>query len=510
MTILKLAGPISTRATSGRCEVFRRYLKSKVWASFLFALSALAYPGYAQEGMEARFQALLGAEGDEYVRLRNEFLADKEAAKAFLTEKREQGQGKSLAEVLLEILEERLDRGQIIREKIDTFKDFQVGEFYNRCGAFSVVFLTVRFEEEPMLLVEALWKHNELYDLFPGALSRRKAFLVGPLSLLNERRASPIIVRQFRENNQLGTISQLGRALRGLGSPEDVKGITQTIIESEATMASDDIDDMGHYSGDVLALAIKWIGDHTCVDILREASEEAKSERWKGEFEQLADFLANKDPENNERSAMARARAFELGSIRRVPAVLHWVSKNADAVFGPIFSGMPYAEYEGTAIKIDYQEIAGHGSCVYVEATSVDRISDCDLTAGLMTLGPDWHGSRFECKPDHAKSLQLDSVRLHKCIDGWFTESYDLATAVVVCDYGLLAATLYEVPKEDKKESKRLPREIVVEVADFFVKEMHDAMEGWREELLNTPPEDLEWWDRKMAEEIRKASTETR
>jgi len=485
------------------------HLTRKIVTLLLLAFSALAQPGHSQEGMEAKFQALLRAEGEEYVRLRYEFLANEEAAKAFLFEKKRQVQGKNLSSVLVAILDERLERGEIIEQKIETYAEFQVGDVFDRFLTLQSNVLTARFEEEPMLLVEILWKENKLgIPLFMR--EERRMFFAGVLWLLGEKRASPVLVEMLGEKHDWRGAEKLGKVLRGLISTEDVQGIIGIVIASEQELACGETEERSRYAADTMAWLIKEIGDNTCVDMLKQAARQAKTEKWQDEFKRLAEFVSKKKPGSNEDVAIAGKQSLSLASARRLPALVHWLSRNGDALADHICADIIEVEYLGKALSITTQKVPTAGiSCPCVEVRCAFRSSGREIFVELLSLGPNWHGNRFDsfARRYTSEPLADDWVRKYEGVTAWSVNS----AIAVDLDHGRFFVGISEESgTKDTNEEKGIKEGVVATFAKLFLEGVYDAMEGWREELLNTPPEDLEWWDRKMAEEIRKASTETR
>jgi hypothetical protein len=196
-------------------------------------ITLAATPASAVETPNQLFEEALAATGDDYLAIRDRLVAGGEPARAFLAEMKasETWQERLLAEILLE----RMEHGDGIRVAVAAGTPYSNPFARARRIRSTGWDLAKHFKPFPLVLVEFLWKGNELATIensglekYPGPRyplrdsGEGEACAARALAVLKEKRALPVLLVLMGRGNDTARI-QAGKAIGDLGAPVVLK-----------------------------------------------------------------------------------------------------------------------------------------------------------------------------------------------------------------------------------------------------------------------------------------------
>jgi len=159
---------------------------------FLAFCGSTAIAGEAE--MKDLIESALRSKGEEYIALRDRIVARGGAAVAELGRRRTQATDWR-ERLLVDVIVERVEKGEAIRQAIKG----ELPSVYSRRSGDQIQMSgkawAERFEEFPLVLVEFVWKGNELSRRRPrGALFWEYPYAIAALGILKEPRAMPVLL----------------------------------------------------------------------------------------------------------------------------------------------------------------------------------------------------------------------------------------------------------------------------------------------------------------------------
>ena len=281
-------------ADGGEEVTMRRLTVGALLAALPVAFAAT--PASAVETPDQLFKEALAATGDDYLAIRDRLVAGREPVRVFLVKMKasETWQERLLAEILLE----RMAHGEQIRAVIDAGIEFAAYRGRSERRASASKALAEHFKAFPMVLVEFLWRGNELEDVFwgkelaqlrktgtvffePTAVGEKAMYVAGALGLLGEKRASPVLLEvMLHEQEDDHARSQAGRALGELGATEHLGELLRIVEQPPDRTAQ------------VAAWhAVRGCADRASIPMLREAAAKSDNSQLRKLAEEVIERL---------------------------------------------------------------------------------------------------------------------------------------------------------------------------------------------------------------------------
>ena len=294
-------------------------MKRATTGVLLFSLHgalAAAQASAVERPPDQLFRDALAATGDEYLAIRDGLVDGGEPARASVVRMKasETWQERLLAEILLE----RMEHGEEICAAVDAgtpyWKPFARAHRIRSAGWN----LAERFKPFPLVLVEFLWKGNELTEIensdmekYPGPKYPLKdsgegeACVARALAVLKEKKALPVLLVLMGRGNDTARI-EAGKAVGDLGTPVVLKELLR----------------VGEQTLDRTARVAAWYAIRGCarpasIPVLRKAATDTQD----GDFREFLEFVI----ERLERPDQAEAEsgdAEEFWSAEDLPKVV--------------------------------------------------------------------------------------------------------------------------------------------------------------------------------------------
>ena len=197
--------------------------------------------GLEQDTLVMEFYAAIGADGPLYRRFRDRIVARGRSAVPFLQEKRKKGrtwQERTMAEMLLERILKADVVARLTASPPRVTEVRSIGRAYRDYGKE----LADAFVDAPMLLVEAIWKDQELYrksvpQIHPDA---QRLFAICAFQHLKDPRALDVLIWVIRTDEGVvrpHAIWLTADALGALGDPRAVPALLQALGREPSSLA---------------------------------------------------------------------------------------------------------------------------------------------------------------------------------------------------------------------------------------------------------------------------------
>jgi HEAT repeat protein len=309
------------------------------------------------------FSNATGVRGKEYLKLRNQITARGTAATAFLEARRAKAttwQGRLLADVLLEHIQNQ----DSIRSATSDELSFELRRSKTDRIRAAGKSLADRFAPFPLVLVEFLWKGNELSEISLHGSDLRPlknaeeadAYAARALGLLGERRALPILLVSLERSNRYLARLTAGEAIGMIGSPEvlpDLLRIAESAADSNTRAAA--------------VNAIPRCASTETVGLLRTAAEETSRPSLRRLLMMVAaDIETTGRPGGSEAerppTVIQEARPKDPSQLGDQGAAASRVSKTAGMFWVGLMVGVVVGAALSAAVAVTVRRMAGHRS----------------------------------------------------------------------------------------------------------------------------------------------------
>ncbi|HPD15868.1 MAG TPA: hypothetical protein PLE19_13010 [Planctomycetota bacterium] len=198
--------------------------------------------GTSEDLMDAEFWAAVGNEGSVYCRFRDRILQRGKHILPFLEERANKGatwQERTTAWILME----RLAKADEIASVVQWWRTVRAPEAFWRRREVLSKGLAEKARQTPMVLIERIWKGNEMIraDIGPGSTEDR-AYEALALGLLGEKRAVEPLIWLLNSDCPVASppeyINTAALALGHLGDPRAVETLCRTLVRFRGNVVS--------------------------------------------------------------------------------------------------------------------------------------------------------------------------------------------------------------------------------------------------------------------------------